>query len=153
MKRTHWTRVIVAAILSELGVFVALFASFGAYGLATQTPFETFTNSSLGEDIGYYVAAPSGFVMTLLAVLWATRPLTSDIVRHGLLVGLIAVLLTFAFIFGARPDHRLMYVVSFLLRIVGGYTGGVIAERRFASRARVPKVPGVPEVPVVSKRA
>ena len=103
MKRTHWTRVIVAAILSELGVFVALFASFGAYWLATPT-------------------------------------MTSDFVRHGLLAGLVAVLLTFGFIFGARPEHRVMYAVSFGLRFVGGYVGGAIAQRRVAARSTTSRV-------------
>ena len=140
MKRTHWTRVIVAAILSELGVFVALFASFGAYWLATQTSFDTIINSSRGEDISYYVAAPAAFVMTTLAVLWATRTMTSDLVRHGLLVGLVAVLLTFGFIFGARPEHRIMYAVSFGLRILGGYVGGAIAQRRVAARSTTSRV-------------
>jgi hypothetical protein len=136
MTRTNWGRVIAAAILSELGVLAALFASFGAYWLATQTSFDAIVNSRLGEDISYYVAPPAGFVMTALAVLWAARPLTSGFIRLGVLIGLVAVLLTFSFIFGARPEHRLMYVVSFVLRIVGGYTGGVIAQRRCASRSK-----------------
>lgn len=134
MRPTHWKRVVVAAILSEVGVFVVLFASFGVYGLATQTTWETMIDSR-GEEISYYIAPTAGFVMTVLAVLWATRPLASDYIRHGLLVGLVAVLLTFWFIFGARPDHRLMYVVSFFLRIAGGYVGGVMAQRRFAARS------------------
>jgi hypothetical protein len=67
-------------------------------------------------------------------VLWASRPLTSGFVRHGLLVGVVAVVLTLGFIVGARPEHRVMYVVSFALRIVGGYVGGAIARRRFAAR-------------------
>ena len=134
MKQTQWKRVIAAAILSEVGVLAALFASFGLYWLATQTPFDTIANSR-GEEISYYVAPAAGFVMTLLAALWAARPLTSGLVRHGVLIGLVAVLLTFAFILGARPEHRLMYVVSFCLRIAGGFVGGLLAQRRLATRS------------------
>ena len=135
MRRTHWKRVVAAAVLSELGVFVALFAAFGAYWLATQTPFDTIVNSRLGEDISYYVAPAAALVTTVLAVFWAARPLTSNFVRHGVLIGLVAVLLTFGLLFGARPEHRLMYIISFGLRIVGGYAGGLIAQRRFATRS------------------
>jgi hypothetical protein len=133
MKRTHWQRVVIAAIFSEVGVTAALFASFFVYMLATGTPWDTMYNSR-GEEISYYVAPPAAFLMTALAVLWATRRLTSDFIRHGLLVGLAAVLLTFAFIVGARPEHRLMYIVSFALRIVGGFAGGTLAQRLFRAR-------------------
>jgi hypothetical protein len=135
MRPTHWKRVIAAAILSEVGVVAALFAAFGAYWAVTQTPFDAISNTRLGEDISYYVAPAAGLVMTIVAVLWATRPLASDFIRHGMLIGLVAVLLTFGFLFGARPEHRLMYVVSFALRIVGGYAGGLIAQRRVAARS------------------
>ena len=134
MKRTQWKRVIAAAIMSEVGVFVALFASFGVYMLLTQTTADTLFNSR-GEEISYYIAPSAGFVMTALATLWATRTLTSEFIRHGVLIGLMAVLFTFWFILGARPEHRLMYVVSFCLRIAGGFAGGVIAQRRFAQRS------------------
>ena len=135
MKRTYWKRVIAAAILSEVGVFAALFASFGVYWLATGTTLHTILNSSRGEDISYYVAPPAAFLMTVLAVLWASRPLTSAFVRHGVLIGIVAVVMTFGFIFGARPEHSFMYVVSFGLRIAGGYVGGAIAQRRSAAPA------------------
>ena len=134
MKRTHWKPVIIAAILSEVAVMAALFAAFFVYMLVTGTTWDTMNNSR-GEEIAYYVAPAAGFVMTALAVLWATRRLTSDFIRHGVLVGLVAVLFTFWFILGARPDHRFMYGVSFALRIVGGFAGGAIAQRRFRARA------------------
>src|SRR5262245_28943324 len=134
MNGIHWTRVIAAAILSEVGVFIALFTSFGVAMLLTGISSDAIFNST-GEDISYYVAPPAAFVMTTLAALWATRPLMSGIVRHGVLIGLVAVLLTFVFIFGARPEHRLMYIVSFCLRIAGGYVGGLIGQRRLATRS------------------
>src|SRR5262245_40063902 len=99
MNGIHWTRVIAAAILSEVGVYIALFTSFGIAMLLTGISWDTIVNST-GEDISYYVAPPAALVMTTLATLWATRPLTSGIVRHGVLIGFVAVLLTFAFIFG-----------------------------------------------------
>ena len=68
---------------------------------------------SPGERVGYYVAPPSAFVAVFVCALWAIRNLSSGYVLNGFLVGLVSVLLTLGFVFGARPEHRLMYGVSF----------------------------------------
>jgi hypothetical protein len=52
-----------------------------------------------------------------------------EFVANGTLVGTVAVVLTLGFFFAAKPEDRLMYGVSFLLRIIGGYLGGVVAQR------------------------
>ena len=132
--RIRWGRIVVAAIMSEVGVLAVLFAAIGAYTLATPSMSDA-QYSSLGEDVGYYVAPAAGAVMTFLAALWATRGLTSAFVPHGTLVGIASVLLTVGFIVSARPDHRAMYVIAFALRLVGGYVGGVVAERRSTVKA------------------
>jgi hypothetical protein len=90
--------------------------------------------SALGADVGYYVAPAAGIVTTLLAVLWATRTLTSDFVLHGLLVGVVSVLLTAGFAVSARPQDRPMYIAAFALRLVAGYGGGLMARRRATAR-------------------
>lgn len=129
MKQIHWKRVIVAAILSEVGVIAVLTATIGLYALFTTV----VDYQALGEEVGYYVAPIAGVVTTALAVFWAARPLSSDFIRHGMLVGLVSVLLTLGFILTARPEHRLMYLIAFALRIVGGYLGGILARRRVES--------------------
>ena len=87
-----------------------------------------------GEVAGYYVAPPASAVATFLMVLWVARKLESRVVLHGVLVGLVGVLLTGGFVFAAKPEDRLMYVVSFVLRIVGGYLGGLVAQKPAAIR-------------------
>jgi hypothetical protein len=81
------------------------------------------------------VAPATGAIMTVLSVLWAARRLTSDFILHGILVGVVSVVLTVGFIFGARPDHRMMYIIAFALRIVGGYAGGMLGQWMFNARA------------------
>jgi hypothetical protein len=49
-------------------------------------------------------------------------------------VGVSAAILTSGFLFAAKPEARLMYVVSLVLRIVGGWLGGWIAHRALARR-------------------
>jgi len=84
------------------------------------------------ESAGYYAAAPASLVATFLMALWVARKLEAGFVLHGILVGLIGVVLTGGFIFATEPENRLMYGVSFVLRIVGGYLGGVVAQRSAA---------------------
>jgi hypothetical protein len=61
---------------------------------------------------------------------WVVRNLETGFILHGVLVGLIGVVLTGGFIFLAKPEDRVMYGVSFVLRIIGGYLGGVVARKR-----------------------
>jgi hypothetical protein len=126
----RWGRVIVAAALSEVGVTAVIFVAALAYTAMSGTRL-----ADVGEEVGYYVAAPAALVMTLLAVLWAARGLATGFIRHGVAVGILAVVLTLGFVFGARPEHRLMYAISFALRIVGGYAGGLFAQGMFNARA------------------
>jgi hypothetical protein len=61
--------------------------------------------------------------------LWVGRKLTSDFGTNGALVGVVAVVLTGGLLFTAKPENRLMYGVSYVLRILGGYLGGEVAQR------------------------
>ena len=47
--------------------------------------------------------------------------------------GVAAVVLSAGFFFGARPEHRAMYLVSYALRLVAGGVGGVVSRWRFDS--------------------
>ena len=123
----------MAAVMSDLGVIALLFAV--DHGLrARHTALTDAQYNSLGEEVGYYVAPTAGAILTALSALWVARRLTSAFVLHGVLVGVVGAALTVGFIFGARPDHRVMYLISFGLRIAGGYVGGLVAQWRFNAR-------------------
>ena len=125
MPNIRWGRVILAAIAAEVLVVLSLLAA----GAVFKVP---------GEVAGYYVAPPASALATFLMVLWVARKLESRFVLHGVLVGLAGVVLTGGFIFTAKREDRLMYIVSFVLRIVGGYVGGLAAQKPAAIReARV----------------
>src|SRR6185295_3071992 len=121
MTRIRWGRVILAAVAAEVLVILSLLAASAVFKVP-------------GEVAGYYVAPPVGAIATFLMVLWVARKLESRFVLHGVLVGLVEVALTFGFIFTAKPEDRLMYIVSFVLRIVGGYLGGLVAQKPAAIR-------------------
>jgi hypothetical protein len=49
-----------------------------------------------------------------------TRRLNSGFVANGILTGILSVLLTVGFLVSAKPEHRLMYGIAFVLRIAAG---------------------------------
>jgi len=121
MANIRWGRVILAAVAAEVLVILSLLAASAVFKVP-------------GELAGYYVAPPASAIATFLMVVWVARKLESRFILHGVLVGLVGVVLTGGFIFAAKPEDRLMYVVSFVLRIAGGYLGGMVAQRPAAAR-------------------
>ena len=136
----RWTRVLAAAVLSEVGVVVILLVAITVYSRVIAPGMSDAEYQTLGERAGYYVAPTAGFVTTILAVLWAGRPLASSFVANGLAIGLVSVVITSPFFFMARPEDKLMYGVAFLLRLAAGYIGGALAQRRFARTAHTSDV-------------
>jgi len=122
MARIRWGRVVLAAVAAEAAVILLIVAI-------------SVIRPELGEWAGYHVAPPASALATFLMVLWAARKLEAGFVLHGILVGLAGVALTGGFIFAAKPEDRLMYGVSFVLRIIAGYLGGVVAQKRKFERA------------------
>jgi len=121
MTKIRWGRIVLASVAAEVLVILSLLAASAVFKVP-------------GELAGYYVAPPASLIATFLMVLWVARKLESRFVLHGVLVGLVGVVLTGGFIFTAKSEDRLIYVVSFVLRIVGGYVGGLVAQRPGAIR-------------------
>ena len=115
--RIRWGRVVLAAVAAEVAVILLIAAI-------------SIIRPEFSESAGYYVAPPASAFATFLMTLWVTRKLEARFILHGILVGLVGVALMGAFIFLAKPEDRLMYGVSYVLRIAAGYLGGVVAQKR-----------------------
>jgi hypothetical protein len=124
----HWGRVVIGGVLSELGVIAVLLISIALYVKPIAPGISAGERKALGERVGYYVAPAAGFVTTALAAFWASRVLDSGFIANGLMVGVISVVITVPFSLAAKPEHRFMYGVAFVLRLAAGYIGGVIAQ-------------------------
>ena len=125
----RWKRVVLAGFLSEIAVIAVLSAVIGAYSLVIAPGRPDSEYNQFAELAGYYLAAPAAALATFGFAFWTVRRLESRAVANGLLVGTVAMLLSSGFILGAKPEHRLMYVVSFALRILAGYCSGVLAQK------------------------
>jgi hypothetical protein len=123
----HWIRVLIAGVLSEVGVIVVLLVSIAIYRKLVAGATAREGSPSLGERIGYYVAPVAGFATTGLAALWAVRGLESGIVANAVAVGIVSVAISLPFLLSARREHQLMYGVAFALRLVAAYLAGVFS--------------------------
>jgi len=124
----HWLRVLIAGVLSEVGVIVVLLASIAIYKQFVAAAMSEARSGTLGERVGYYVAPTAGFVTTGLAALWAVRGLETGVIANAVAVGIVSVAVTFPFLLSAKPEHRLMYGVAFALRLIAAYLAGVISR-------------------------
>jgi hypothetical protein len=124
----RWGRVIIAAFLSELAVIAVISAIMVVYMFAVAPGRSSAEYGEFGQNAGYYVSAPAAAIATFLIAFRAIRKLDSAFVANGALVGIVATLLTVGFIFGARPQDRVIYIASFVLRIVAGYSAGLLVR-------------------------
>jgi hypothetical protein len=130
----RWGRIAVAAVLSEALVVAVVIVTTTAYRFLIAPGRTAAEYESFGDLAGYYVAPAAAGLATFFGALWVGRKLTSAFLANGTLVGAAAVVLTGGLIFVAKPENRFMYGVSFVLRILGGYIGGAVAQRMSSRR-------------------
>ena len=128
----------MAALASEVAVIVVLILITTTYRFLLAPGKSAADYQAFSDLAGYYFAPPAAGLAAFFGALWATRKLSSGFLVNGTLVGVFGVLLTGGFFFVTKPENRLMYVVSFVLRILGGYLGGVLAQRISARRSLSP---------------
>lgn len=114
--RIRWGLVLIGGLLAEvvvLGLFVAVvsLASFEA---------------------GQYATPAASFAGTFLLAVWAGRKLESSFVLHGLLIGVVAVMV-YTGLGLLNPESGplpFVYIVAHGFKLVGGIAGGLVAQRR-----------------------
>jgi putative membrane protein (TIGR04086 family) len=125
--RIHWGRIVAAAFLAEASVMAGFFLLLFAFTMAGAPEM-----ARPMSPLDYVDAIVSSFVMVFLFTLWVGKRIESRFVMHGALVGGVAVLLFVTLIFAinktfAEPP---LYIVAHAMKILGGITGGLVAEKR-----------------------
>ena len=126
-RRIHWGRIVVAGFLAEVAVFAIFFLLLLGATLAgvpeIARPLST---------LDYIDAMVSSFAMVFLFTLWLGTRIESGFVLHGMLVGLVGILLFGILLFAATGSlaQPPLYLVAHFLKILGGIAGGLVAERR-----------------------
>ena len=127
IRQIHWGRIVVAALLAEVSViaifFLLLFGAMLAGVPELARPMST---------LDYVDAMVSSFAMVFVFTLWVGRRIESGFVLHGILVGVVAMLLFVALNFGLNGtlEEPPLYWVAHGLKILGGMIGGLVVERR-----------------------
>jgi len=120
--RMHWLRIVLGALLLEVVLFAVL------------VPLDPL----FGETV-FFVSVPIGcFVFGYAVTFWLLRPLTSEFLLHGALVGLLATAMYLGLATGAPggiPAAVALYGpplfwLSQGLRIAGCVAGAAHQERR-----------------------
>jgi hypothetical protein len=132
--RIRWGRVVVAAVLSEVAVVAVLIAITTTYRFLIAPGGTAVDYDAFSDLASYYVAPAAAGLAVFFGALRVGRKLSSDFRANGALVGVAAVVLTGGLFFAVKPENRLMYGVSYVLRILGGYLGGVVAQRVYSGR-------------------
>ncbi len=135
IRQIQWGRVLLAGFLAEVAVFVVFLLILGVAWLAGVPEMAVPMT-----PLDYVEALVASFLSIYFFTLWVGRRLDSGFVLHGALIGLVAMSLFLLLIFvGAGSiEQPILYWVAHGLKIAGGITGGLVAERR---RRAVPLAP------------
>jgi hypothetical protein len=127
IRRIHWKWIVAAGFVSEATViavfFLLLLAATAAGVPEIARPMST---------LDYVDAMVSSFAMVFLFTLWVGRRVESEFVTHGVLIGVIGILL-FSIMWLATTGSLAqppLYLVAHVLKILGGIAGGLVAEKR-----------------------
>ena len=116
MKNIRWGWILLGGFLAELLVFVLVI------------PLSLVA----GQNSMTYTAPPGSFIAAMLFGMWVAKKAQHRQVLHGLLVGVVAMLLYIG-ISSGRPEP-LAYIIAHVLKVLGGTAGGWIALKRTATK-------------------
>ena len=129
----RWLKVIGAGLLAEIATIIVIVLVVAIYNFTIGSGQTETQKQAFAAQAGFYIAPIASILLTFLLAFWVGRKVESKIVLHGTLVGVVATLLSVGFIFAAQPEARLMYIASYILKLLSGYAGGVFAQRRLSS--------------------
>ena len=114
-KKTHWVRVLIGGFLAE------------AVLIAVVIPI----NMQWGQHPLLWIAQVGSLLLCFLFGLWVAGGVESRFTVHGLLVGVVAMLIYLALTrLGPEPWE---YVLAHVLKLAGGAAGGWLGGRKSAS--------------------
>jgi predicted small integral membrane protein len=111
-KRVHWIRILIGGFLAEALLILIVIPINMTFG---QTPL-------------LYVAPVGSLVTCFPFAMWVGRGVESRFVLHGVLVGVVAMLIYLA-LTRLQPEP-FAYVIAHVLKLLGGAGGGLVAGRR-----------------------
>ncbi|HEX3635399.1 MAG TPA: hypothetical protein VHV99_07910 [Paraburkholderia sp.] len=119
----QWGRVLLTAFLMEIILIaIAVPLSLGGAG-----------------RVLVYVIPPTAFIATFGVTVWLGRGINSQLVLHGVLIGIVGTLMYMA-LTRAQPEPW-QYWLAHGLKIAGGAAGGMLLASRRAAGNALPSAP------------
>src|ERR1700680_5122916 len=114
----QWGRVLLAAFVMELILIaIAIPLFLGGAG-----------------RVLVYVIPPAAFIATFAVTVWLGRKIKSNLVLHGVIIGVVGTLMYIA-LTRAQPEPW-QYWLAHALKVLGGAAGGMVLARRQAAGNR-----------------
>jgi membrane associated rhomboid family serine protease len=129
-----WTRAIAGGLLAEILVLVLIAPVALVVGLDTLGD-----PANVPPPIGYSIVVAS-FLAPLVLTQWVAKPLRSQFVLHGLLVGLTAFVVYMIPMTLSGESQPPIYWAAHAMKVLGGLTGGFVAARRHVARPATARV-------------
>ena len=123
-----WTRALLGGLLAEIFVIVLISPVVLVVGLD-----KLGDPANVPLSIGYSIVIAS-FIAPAVLTQWVAKPLTSQFVFHGFLVGFTAFVIYMIPMTLSGESQPPIYWAAHAAKILGGLTGGVVAARRHAGR-------------------
>jgi putative membrane protein (TIGR04086 family) len=111
VKKIHWIRTLIGGFLAEALLILIVIP----------------INMKFGQHALLYVAPVGSLATCFLFGWWVGGRVESRFVLHGVLVGVVAMLIYIG-LTRAQPEP-LAYVIAHVLKLVGGAAGGLVAGR------------------------
>ena len=124
-----WTRALLGGLLAEIFVIVLISPVVLVVGLD-----KLGDPANVPLSIGYSIVIAS-FIAPAVLTQWVAKPLTSQFVFHGFLVGFTAFVIYMIPMTLSGESQPVIYWIAHAAKILGGLTGGLVAARRHTPRA------------------
>jgi putative membrane protein (TIGR04086 family) len=111
MKNIRWGLVLAGAFLTELAIVIVAI------------PVTLLS----GQESLVYIAPPASFVAAFASALWVARKVSRPVL-HGVLVGIVAILIFVGMTLGG--PETMAYIIAHALKVAGGALGGFVALKR-----------------------
>jgi len=129
-----WKRVLLGGFLAEILVIVLISPVVLVVGLD-----KIGDPANVPPLLGYSIVIAS-FIAPLALTQWVAKPLTSQFLVHGFLVGLTAFVIYMIPMTLSGESQPAIYWAAHASKILGGVTGGLVAARRHAGRSSLATV-------------
>ncbi|MBK0403259.1 TIGR04086 family membrane protein [Adhaeribacter sp. BT258] len=127
-------RVAIAALIAELIPLIVLVAAITIYGYLMpgldKSVYETFATQAAA-----YIGPVAGTLATLGMAFWAARKPENRRWLHGLLTGILVVILDLAIFATPKADFDLNDGLVLLAKFAAGLLGGYLAQRRYQNQS------------------